>query len=66
MKTHLTLRQSISGTFSNPSHELEEWGTLVIIFDTCTSGRVQMTGIDGIKTANIVKLAGIGDLDCSN
>jgi len=60
----LTLLQSTSGTFSSPSHELEEWGTLVIIFDTCTSGRVQMTGKDGTKTANIVKLVGIGDLDC--
>ncbi len=60
----LTLLQTTSGTFSSPSPELEEWGTLVIIFDTCTSGRVQMTGKDGTKTANIVKLIGIGELDC--
>ena len=58
------MSQSLSGTFSNPSPELEEWGTLVIAFDTCASGRVQMSGKDGTKTANIIKVIGIGDLDC--
>ncbi len=49
---------------ADPSPDLEEWGTLIVIFDSCTSGRLQMTGKDGTKRVDIVKLTGIGDLDC--
>jgi len=37
---------------------------LIIIFDSCTAGRLQMTGKDGTKKVDIQKLTGIGDLDC--
>jgi hypothetical protein len=53
-----------SGTFADPAPELEAWGTLIIIFDSCTSGRAHMDGIDGTKRHDLVKLTGIGDLDC--
>ena len=59
----LTLSRG-SGTFDDPSHELEEWGTIIIIFDSCGFGRVQLTGADGTKRADIQKLINIGDLDC--
>jgi len=53
-----------SGTFADPSPDLDEWGTMVLIFDSCTAGRAQMTGNDGTKKVDITKLTGIGDLDC--
>jgi hypothetical protein len=53
-----------SGVFAQPNPDLTMWGEMTIIFDTCTSGRVHMQGDDGTKMANIVKLAGISDLDC--
>lgn len=53
-----------SGTFADPSPDLGEWGTLIVIFDSCTSGRLHMDGRDGSKTVAIQKLTGIGDLDC--
>ena len=59
----LTLSQG-SGTFTDPSDDLEEWGSIIMIFDTCTSGRAQMTGKDGEKRVDILKIVGIGDLDC--
>jgi len=55
-----------SGTFADPSPDLEEWGTLIIIFDSCTSGRAHMDGIDGTKRHDLVKLTGIDDLDCDS
>lgn len=61
----LTLFQA-SGTFADPSPDLEEWGTLVIIFDSCTEGRAQLIGADGNKVANILKLTAIGGLDCGS
>jgi hypothetical protein len=52
------------GVFSDPNPELEVWGEMTLIFDSCTTGRAQLQGDDGIKTVNIVKLLGIGNLDC--
>jgi hypothetical protein len=53
-----------NGTFADPSPDLEEWGTIIIIFDSCKSGRAHMDGIDGTKRHDLIKLTGIGDLDC--
>jgi hypothetical protein len=53
-----------NGTFADPSPDLQEWGTLTIIFDSCSTGRAYMDGIDGTKRHDLIKLTGIGDLDC--
>jgi hypothetical protein len=55
-----------NGTFADPSPDLQEWGTLTIIFDSCTTGRAYMDGTDGTKRHDLVKITGIGDLDCDS
>ena len=52
------------GVFSNPAPDLSTWGVMTIIFDSCSTGRAQLEGDDGSKRTDIVKLAGIGGLDC--
>jgi hypothetical protein len=53
-----------NGSFADPSPDLLVWGTLTIIFDSCSTGRAYMDGIDGTKRHVLTKLTGIGDLDC--
>jgi hypothetical protein len=53
-----------SGTFADPDPELQDWGEMTIIFDSCTAARAHLQGDDGTKTVNLVKLLGIDDLDC--
>ncbi len=55
-----------TGTFADPNELLQEWGTLTIIFDSCSTGRAYMDGIDGTKRHDLTKLTGIGDLDCDS
>jgi len=54
------------GTFSNPSHpsELQNWGTLSVIFDSCTNGEFTLSGRDGFKVSNVLKLIGIEGTKC--
>ncbi len=61
----LTMFEGV-GTWSDPQPELQRWGTMVITFDSCAAGQVSMEGDDGSKNVSIVKLVGVGDLDCDS
>jgi len=54
------------GTFGmpTPSSELTPWGTLSIIFNSCTTGLFELKGDDGDKTSDVVKLVGVEDTKC--
>lgn len=56
----------VPGTFGSPtsSTELEPYGTLSVIFDSCTSGVFTLNGLDGEKVSNVVKLVGVEDTQC--
>lgn len=57
---------SVPGTFDNPtsSTELQPYGTLSVIFDSCTSGEFTLNGLDGEKVSNVIKLVGVEDTRC--
>lgn len=56
----------VPGTFNNPSPaaELQPYGTLSVIFDSCTAGEFTLTGPDGTKISSVVKLVGVEDTQC--
>lgn len=56
----------VPGTFDNPSSptELQSYGTLSVIFDSCTAGEFALNGPDGDKVSNVVKLVGVEDTQC--
>jgi hypothetical protein len=56
------------GDFNNPvphNDALAKWGTATITVADCTSATIEMTGLDGSKTSNTVRLAGTIGLVCS-
>ncbi len=65
----LNIRMYVStdGTFDEPlasSEVLEEWGTLELTVNTCTTAMANLNGDDGAKTSNLDKLAGIDQSTC--
>jgi hypothetical protein len=62
----LELFRGQPGNFDNPapSTQLQSWGSLSITLDSCTTGQFILQGVDGNKTANVVKLAGIQGTNC--
>lgn len=56
----------VPGTFHNPSSsaELQPYGTLSVIFDSCTAGEFTLNGLDGQKISNVVKLVGVENTQC--
>lgn len=56
----------VPGTFGNPTPptELEPYGTLSVIFDSCTDGVFTLSGLDGVKVSNVVKLVGVEGTQC--
>lgn len=56
----------VPGTFNYPSPaaELQPYGTLSVIFDSCTRGEFTLNGLDGEKVSNVVKLVGVEDTRC--
>ncbi len=52
------------GTFDAPTNELTPYGSLSVMFDTCTSGQFILDGLDGKKTSNVVKLVGVDGTSC--
>lgn len=60
-------REATGGTFGapeTPDESLEVWGTLSGEFSGCKAGQFVLSGSDGDKTSNVIKLAGNGGLDC--
>lgn len=56
----------VPGTFSNPTHpsELQSYGLLSVIFDSCFTGEFTLDGPDGHKVSNILKLIGVEGTQC--
>lgn len=56
----------VPGTFDSPSpsSELIPYGSLSVIFDSCTAGRFTLNGPDGEKISNVSKLIGVEDTLC--
>lgn len=54
------------GTFDSPTppSELQPYGTLSVIFNSCTSGEFTLNGLDGEKVSNVVKLVGVEGTQC--
>jgi hypothetical protein len=54
------------GSFSmpSPSTELTAWGILRIQLSDCFSGVFVLDGIDGLKTANVIKIVGVEGTSC--
>jgi hypothetical protein len=54
------------GTFGmpTPSSKLTPWGTLTVIFYSCTDGLFALDGTDGDKESNVIKLTGVEDTSC--
>ncbi len=64
----LQMYEGTGGTFEEPAPSavaLSKWGTLNIEITSCDSGLFDLDGIDGVKTTQQVKLAGIMDASCS-
>ena len=49
---------------ANPVTKLQDWGTIDVRFDSCTKGLFTLSGSDGNKTSDVVKLAGIDGAGC--
>lgn len=56
----------VPGTFNNPSPatDLESYGTLSVIFHNCTEGVFTLSGLDGVKVSNVIKLVGVEGTQC--
>jgi len=55
------------GTFDQPAPSQEAlavWGTLELSLAACDRASARLTGLDGVKTSQLVKLAGIRDASC--
>jgi len=64
---NLTVYSASGGTFDTPkpsAQALAEWGELEVTFSTCTDAIARLSGVDGEKTSNLIKLAGISDSSC--
>jgi hypothetical protein len=64
---NLTVYSASGGTFDTPkpsAQALAEWGDLEVTFSTCTDAIATLSGVDGEKTSNLIKLAGISDSSC--
>ena len=64
---NLTVYSASGGTFDTPkpsAEALAEWGELEVTFSTCTDAIARLSGVDGEKTSNLIKLAGVSDSTC--
>jgi len=59
--------EAVGGDFYHPepsASSLRDWGTIEARFDDCHEGRFILSGSDGNKTSDVVKLAGVSGADC--
>jgi hypothetical protein len=62
-----TMYEAVGGDFYHPAPSataLRNWGTIEARFDDCNGGRFLLTGSDGNKSSDVVKLAGVGGAKC--
>lgn len=62
----LSFYELSGGTFNSPVRpdEAELWGSLELVFNSCSRGEFTMNGIDGIKVSMVQKLANILGIEC--
>lgn len=63
-----TIYQATGGDFLHPrpsAQALKEWGSIEVRFDDCNDGRFILSGSDGNKTSDVIKLAGVGGAVCN-
>lgn len=53
-----------SGTYSSPNPSLTGWGAMTLKFDSCETGSVKLSGVDGETTMALQILAPIAGLAC--
>lgn len=64
----VTMFESTGGTFGSPvpsARGLSVWGTLVIVFSDCDNAVATLTGVDGVKVSQLIKLAGVAGTVCT-
>lgn len=62
-----TMYEAEGGDFYHPAPSataIRNWGTLEARFDDCAEGRFILSGSDGSKTSDVVKLAGVVGAEC--
>ena len=65
----VTMFEATEGTFSTPvpsGESLIVWGSAKITVIDCNNVTIVVEGMDGSKTSNTVRLAGITGLSCSD
>jgi hypothetical protein len=65
----VTVYESSGGVFPTPvqsSRGLSAWGTLTIRFIDCERGEAILSGVDGDKTSQIIKLVGVSGASCND
>ncbi|MDH3787008.1 MAG: peptidoglycan DD-metalloendopeptidase family protein [Xanthomonadales bacterium] len=63
----VSMYESTGGIFPNPvpsARGLSRWGTLSLLFSACDAGQSTLTGVDGNKNSQIIKLAGVAGATC--
>ncbi len=64
----VTMFESTGGTFGAPvpsARGLSIWGTLTVEFSGCNNAETVLSGEDGHKVSQIIKLAGVAGADCA-
>ncbi len=64
----VTMFESTGGTFGSPvpsARGLSVWGTLSIVFSDCNNAVATLSGVDGVKVSQLVKLAGVAGTACT-
>lgn len=58
----LNMTYTTGGVFSDPQHNLVQWGSLVLNFTSCKAALASLSGKDGTQNLNLTQLAGIAGL----
>jgi hypothetical protein len=54
------MNQTVGGTFAAPAKSAtnQQWGTIALTFNTCTSATATLNGSDGTRTESLQLLIG--------
>lgn len=65
----VTMYESTGGKFGSPvpsARGLSVWGTLIVEFTDCNNAIATLSGVDGDKVSELIKLAGVAGTACTN
>lgn len=66
--TEVTMYESTGGTFGSPvpsTRGLSVWGVLILEFSDCNNAEAVLSGVDGNKVSQLIKLAGVAGTSCT-